>query len=130
MANMTPCARCNRHVREETCPFCGAKSVQITRINARRVARSALFAASAVALVKCGAVETSPMPLYGAVCVEDAGCNVEQDAHDDTGTLAMYGGPCPGGGCFDASEPDASTDAAADAPSDSPNDVTEDVTND
>jgi len=124
MAALNVCASCNRHAREGTCPFCGARSVQTAAISARRMARSALFAASAVALVKCGTTEPSPMPLYGAVCV-DGSCNVEQDASDSS-TLAMYGGPCPGGGCFDSGSPDASPDAsdasedaAVDAPGDS-----------
>ncbi len=64
---MTPCLSCNRHVREEVCPFCGAKCVQSARSPLGRVARGALFAASAVALTECSSF--SPQPMYGGPCM-------------------------------------------------------------
>ncbi len=63
---MSPCPSCNRHVREETCPFCGAKCVQTARVRFGRVARGTLFAASAVALAECS---QAPQPFYGGPCL-------------------------------------------------------------
>ena len=62
---MTPCPHCNRHVREATCPFCGATCVATRRIDLGRVARSTLFAVGAVALYDC-----STVALYGFSCLD------------------------------------------------------------
>jgi hypothetical protein len=96
---MTPCLSCNRHVREEVCPFCGAKCVQNT--SARKViARAARSTLLLAALSDCSS-HPSPAPMYGAVCVDDSGCVVPPvDAATD--------------GAPEASQ-DAS-DAATDAP--------------
>ena len=83
---MTPCLSCNRHVREEICPFCGTPShvvgVQSARSSIGRVARGALFAAGAVALSECSSM--APQPMYGASCVPLDACAVpQQDASKD-----------------------------------------------
>ena len=67
-----------------------------------RAARSALFAAGAVALSECS-TGPSPQPLYGAVCVTDACGVAPQDASQEAASDASE----------DAS--DASVDVAADA---------------
>jgi hypothetical protein len=106
-------------VREETCPFCRTKNVHNARSSRKgisRVARSTLFVASAVALADCGSTAT----FYGGPCLSDPdACAITQnDASADVNELPMYGGPCPGGGCFDAS-PDSASDASSDSAPDS-----------
>ena len=109
---MTPCVRCNRHVREEICPFCGAQSrslgVQSARGSLGRVARTALFAAGAVALTECSSSEPSPQPLYGSPCVAnpDACVVVQPEAGADASDAAKEAAP------------DAAPDAAQDATND------------
>ena len=51
---MTPCPRCNRHVRGERCPFCSAECVQVTRIRIGRAARATLLALGAIVSVDAG----------------------------------------------------------------------------
>ena len=81
---MTPCLSCNRHVREEICPFCGSKCVQAARISLGRVARGALFAAGAVALTECSS-SPAPVPFYGASCTVTDACVVQPDGSMDAG---------------------------------------------
>ncbi len=113
---MHVCGSCNRHVREESCPFCGVKSVQSapnSRKGISRVARTTLLVASAAALADCG---SSVMTFYGGPCLSDPdACAITQnDASADVNSVPFYGGPCPGGGCFDASS-DSASDAVADS---------------
>jgi hypothetical protein len=96
---MTPCLSCHRHVREEICPFCGSECVQPARSSVGRVARTALFAASAVVLSECSS-SPSPQPMYGASCVPLDACAAPADASKEA---ASDGGP---------------KDAAEDAPED------------
>ena len=104
---MTPCVRCNRHVRDEVCPFCGARNVHLARISLARVARSALFAAAAAGLSECNA----PVAFYGAVCPPDAescwGTPLTDAATSDDFEWTV-----------DASAPDAASDAESDSDSD------------
>ena len=49
---MTPCPRCRRHVRESTCPFCGAAIMPVASrpiIAVGRLTRSAVFAGASLA---------------------------------------------------------------------------------
>ena len=85
---MTPCPSCNRHVRDEICPFCATKCVQSARSPIGRVARGALFAAGAVALTECSST-IAPQPMYGASCIETDACGiVQQDAGSDAASDA------------------------------------------
>lgn len=98
---MIPCLSCNRHVRDEICPFCGAKCVQSARKPLGRVARGALFAAGAVALTECSSM--APQPMYGAACIDTDACGIpQQDASKNDASDAG-----------DAA-PDASADATID----------------
>lgn len=45
---MHVCASCGRHVREDACPFCGAREIAPVRRNDVRVARAVLFASAAI----------------------------------------------------------------------------------
>ncbi len=48
---MTPCPSCRRHVRENTCPFCGAAVTPVARpiVAVGRLTRSAVFAGASLA---------------------------------------------------------------------------------
>jgi hypothetical protein len=73
--------------------------VQTARSPVGRVARTALFAAGAVALSECSSI--APQPMYGASCVPLDACAVAVDAGKE-----------------------AASDAASDAPEDAPSDAT------
>jgi hypothetical protein len=93
---MRICEGCSRHVREVSCPFCGAASHVVVRSKSR-VSRASLIGAAAVAI----ACSSSPPQ-------DDAG---SQDSGSDT-LQAAYGGPP-----LDASTNDVTTnDAALDSP--------------
>lgn len=115
---MTPCLTCHRHVREDICPFCGSKCVQSANSSFGRVARTALFAAGAVALSECSS-EPAPAPMYGGACLADpdACVVVPQDAGSDASKDASST-DAPSEASSDAASTDASTDAQSDATSD------------
>lgn len=115
---MKLCSACGRHVRETTCPFCGASvsSSEISRARVRGSRTARILAATAI--VACGGTtdpgsdggskdassdvvdDFSPQPLYGAV-VPDAGKDAADasdasDASDaDASGTALYGAPPP-----------------------------------
>ena len=109
---MTPCPRCSRHVREPTCPFCGAECVHHARIDLGRVARSTLFAVGAVALYDCSSVA-----MYGFSCLGNDACTFEPP--DDAATSEEYHFPSVDGSEADA---EAGSDSASDSGSDSASD--------
>jgi len=79
---MRICEGCQRHVREESCPFCGGASHAVNKPKAR-VSRATLIGAAAVAIA-CGG--TQPQ--------DDGGTNdgsTADSAYD--GPVAAYGGP-------------------------------------
>jgi hypothetical protein len=143
------CTACARHVREgdATCPFCGAVAPALRPLLSlsRRLSRAALHAAAAAgavaALNDCGG-STATEPPYGLACGEmgeapcavadggrDAGTDAKADATYDAGNDAgggevFYGGPCPGGGCYDSGpSPEASTEAGDAEVTDGPTDA-------
>jgi len=114
---MKLCDACGRHVRESTCPFCGAKvSVEISRARVRGSRTARILAAATI--VACGgtteptgdggskdggtsdvADDFSPGPMYGAVIPDagkdaDASSDATTDAPDLDG-IALYGAPPP-----------------------------------
>jgi hypothetical protein len=114
---MKLCDGCRRHVRESTCPFCGASvSSEIPRARVRGSRTARILAATAI--VACGgttdptgdggakdgstsdvADDFSPGPMYGAV-IPDAGKDADAaDASDsedaDASGTALYGAPPP-----------------------------------
>ena len=74
---MRICEGCGRHVREESCPFCGGASHEVTKPKSR-VSRASLIGAAAVAI----ACSSSSPP-------DDGGA---KDSGSDT-MQAAYGGP-------------------------------------
>jgi hypothetical protein len=115
---MKLCSACGRHVRESTCPFCGANATDLSRARARGSRTARILGAAAI--VACGgtteptgdggtskdggsttdvADDFSPGPMYGAV-IPDAGKDVADasDANDtdaDASGAALYGAPPP-----------------------------------
>ena len=113
---MKLCSACGRHVRETTCPFCGAHVV--TEMSRARVrgSRTARILGAAAIVGACGGTteptgdggskdgstsdvvdDFSPGPMYGAV-IPDAGNDVSDanDASDgDASGTALYGAPPP-----------------------------------
>jgi hypothetical protein len=115
---MKLCSGCGRHVREDTCPFCGASgtvALSRARVRGSRTARILGVAALGVA---CGGTtapgdagsndsgpadateDFAPGPMYGAI-MPDAG-NDAADASDasdasdaDATGIALYGAPPP-----------------------------------
>jgi hypothetical protein len=77
--------------------------------------------------VACGGMDQSPCPVLDAG--RDTGTDAKPDATYDAGYDAgggevFYGGPCPGGGCFDSgASPEASTEAGDAAVTDGPTDA-------
>ena len=97
------CANCNRHVRDEKCPFCGGAVARTARGPIGRGSRTARIVGIAAIGVACGGT-TSPT---------DGGAS---DAHDDFSTQPPYGAVIPDSG-LDAQTSDASDAGdAADAP--------------
>ena len=95
---MRICEGCQRHVREASCPFCGAASHVVARPKAR-MSRASLIGAAAVALA-CGST-TQPQDDAGS---KDSGSDAMQPAYGgpfDSGALdtgpdsiqGAYGGP-------------------------------------
>ena len=107
---MTPCPQCNRHVRGETCPFCGAECVQVTRIRIGRAARATLLALGATV-----SADTACGTMYGGQCKPDA-CTYEQPTKDaeDESTFAFPDVTSPDADVSDGQPRDALT-ADADA---------------
>ena len=58
--SLVVCAACSRHVREASCPFCGAAVATAVAAPATRVARAALLGAVALAVTACGSVYGGP----------------------------------------------------------------------
>jgi hypothetical protein len=82
------CSSCSRHVREPSCPFCGAEGPGTTPPAPRpRVARAVMLGAAAAMATAC----TSVTPLYGG-SPPDASADGQADAAQD-GMIAFYGGP-------------------------------------
>ena len=92
---MRICEGCQRHVREESCPFCGGASHEVSKPKAR-VSRATLIGAAAVAI----ACSSSPP--------QDDGGTKDGSAADSAydGPVAAYGGPP-----IDAATNDAGNDA-------------------
>ena len=92
--SLTLCTSCQRHVHDETCPFCGA-SVTISEAprqpRARR-SRFAIYGAAAAVATACGG---SAQPPYGTP-IPDASA----DAADagDSAPATFYGAVFPDGG--------------------------------
>jgi hypothetical protein len=111
--SLVVCSGCGRHAREDVCPFCGAAIAGASAGRTSRRNRSALLAGAAAALyiVDCGGMVDST---DGGTCTTcDAAAS--KDAANDWGIGVMYGGPCPGGGCFDAAaDATDATDAGSD----------------
>ena len=84
---MRICEGCQRHVREASCPFCGAASRVVTKPKAR-MSRASLIGAAAITLA-CGST-TQPQ--------DDAGT---QDSGSDS-LQGAYGGPPPDASAVDA----------------------------
>jgi len=99
---MTPCPRCNRHVREDSCPFCGEKCVQNAPSRIARVARATMFATAAVALGNCGTIASSSDAGDDACAPDACGLDAGVDA-EDAAPIPFYGGSCPGNFCPDGS---------------------------
>lgn len=116
---MLLCAACGRHVRESTCPFCGAIVTGVVSRARTRGSRTARILGVAAIGVACGGT-TSPgdggsndatedftaQPPYGAVIpdagndstVNDASSDDASDAADsdaDATGIALYGAPPP-----------------------------------
>jgi hypothetical protein len=53
MSDLVVCAQCNRHVRDASCPFCGASVAGALATAIGRVSRAALFALAAAPGVAC-----------------------------------------------------------------------------
>ncbi len=99
--SLAVCSSCLRHVRESTCPFCGAHVAHATTVTLPRAARIALVGAAAVSAAVACSSTTSPQPLYGAAMPDSS-----IDAHEDA--IATFYGGVP----IDATPPeDATTDA-------------------
>ncbi len=126
MKTLVPCAGCGRHVRtsDAACPFCGhaiesdAASRAVPRSNGARLGRAALFAFGAT--IAATAAACSP-----ATPGNDAAADSQVQ---DSGTMALYGGPPVDSGVPDADDgspgarygavpvPDASDDASDGSP--------------
>ena len=92
---MRICEGCQRHVREESCPFCGSASQPIAKTKAR-VSRASLIGAAAVAIA-CSS--STPQ--------DDAG---SKDSGTDT-MQAAYGGPPVDAATVDQSAQDSAPDS-------------------
>lgn len=86
------CASCSRHVRETSCPFCGADLVHAPAVTPSRIPRIALVTAAAavVAASACG----TTTPLYGGPPVDASSVDAAKDASTQQDAVAtFYGGP-------------------------------------
>ncbi len=106
------CSSCSRHVRETTCPFCGASIAPRTSVTLARMSRIGLVGAAAAAAATTIAACSSAEPMYGCVCPPpDASSDVQQgDA-----IATFYGGPPIDASSFDSSKNDASDATVSDA---------------
>jgi hypothetical protein len=103
MTHLVPCPACNRHVdvAERACPFCAtalpaAFQAQEPPAPPRaRLGRAALMAAGAT-LMGAAACSSSDA-IRGTDAATDRPA-VTQDASEDRGFVAIYGGPLPGTG--------------------------------
>ena len=101
--SLVVCAACSRHVREPTCPFCGAAVATAVAAPAPRVARAALLGAVALVASACSSA------VYGGPPIDGGGpdATTKSDAAADAGPDAIatfYGGPP-----IDSGIPDAGT---------------------
>jgi RNA polymerase subunit RPABC4/transcription elongation factor Spt4 len=117
------CAACNRHVKDETCPFCGSARgalVGDSSIVAPRMSRSAMMisvsAGAAIALAMtsgCGTEYGNP-PFDASYHPPDASA----DADVDAGSCLPSGSLCSGGpsaccsSMCEVTTPDPGSDAA------------------
>ncbi len=125
---LLPCPGCERHVRvtESLCPFCGDalplayQGVGAANLPTKRLGRAAKFAfgaavAGAMAVSGCGD-DTDPPADSGTVTdsgsATDSGMagDASPDAADDSGMVALYGGP-PADSGIGSDAGDAATDA-------------------
>lgn len=67
MAQLVPCSQCNRHVRDATCPFCGARvAASVTRAIGRSSRAAILALAAAAPLAACTKEAGPQVTMYGA----------------------------------------------------------------
>jgi hypothetical protein len=99
---MIVCPGCNRHVREETCPFCGAivdrreKSARAAH-HATRAALAFGTAATAVGVTLAACSSQGYTPPYDSHPLSDSGLGTIDDS--STGTMDAGGDPtAPGYG--------------------------------
>jgi hypothetical protein len=100
---MRICEGCSRHVREASCPFCGAASLGVSKPKSR-MSRASLIGAAAVAI----ACSSSPpqddagsqdsgtdsfQGAYGGPPVDSGIGDASVKDSEDEGTVAAYGGP-------------------------------------
>ncbi|HEY1955180.1 MAG TPA: hypothetical protein VGH28_06195 [Polyangiaceae bacterium] len=104
MDSLVPCSRCNRHVREETCPFCGASIVEARSSALARASRAAIFALAATpGLVACHQVTVEvyggpppPMTAPEAAAPSPSASTSASSAPvaaPETAHVTAYGGP-------------------------------------
>ena len=86
--SLSVCPSCSRHVRESSCPFCGADVTPVVVTTSPRVARIALVGAAAV-LTACSAQALYGGPMPDAAPPNDA---AQSDAGNDA-MATFYGGP-------------------------------------
>ncbi len=97
--SLSVCSSCSRHVRESSCPFCGAAVAVTPRGAAPRVARIVLLGGAAAVAAAC----SSAQPLYGAPAPD---ASSQDAAQNDASPGPMYGAVMPDAG-------DAGPDAPA-----------------
>lgn len=117
-----PCPSCRRHVRDSdaSCPFCAAAlptaASTAPTVPARRLGRAALFAFAAMA-AGCGSSESPSTTTDSGGTTDSVATDGNGNDAEDTGMVAMYGGPP------DTGTPDTGTDGGGDTKSDAPGDT-------
>ncbi len=104
MARMTPCPRCARHVRSDTCPFCGHAVVPAAKAAPlpTGLSRGAILAAVLTAAACAENSAYAPVAVYGAPpapgtdapSVSDAGSDAREAISVPIAPpVALYGAP-------------------------------------
>lgn len=118
---LLPCPACERHVRvtESLCPFCGDalplayQSAGAANLPTKRLGRAAKFAfgaavAGAMAVSGCGddsaPADSGTVTDSGSATDSGTPGDASPDAADDSGMVALYGGP-PADSGADAGDP-------------------------
>lgn len=102
MARMTPCPGCARHVRSNTCPFCGHAVVATPKAAPlpTGLSRGAILAAVLTAAACAENSAYTPAAMYGgppsvpeAPTASDAGSDASEAVSVPVPPVALYGAP-------------------------------------